>query len=324
MNDKSVLVTGSTGFVGRHVTRKLLEEGYLVYAIVRDVEKLKKLFPEYTDHLVSIEVKNPEEKGYRFYIQLFERYNIERIVHMAALSREYSNISFDKYLKINVDFTKNIYLGLKYLNKSGSTFIFVSTAGVYGTIPWRCPANEEVILKPNGKYHISKKIAEETLQKISNNYNVRLIILRPIIMYGYYDLGFLYNIFKLHRKHVFPLIENIKWHLLDVEFFSNVVLRALRNRKINGVYNVADKRPIESREMLDFISRFQKGGYIKVPASIFYIVGKITPETYKIKMDLISKSWYYDISKLKKAFNIVPPDTFQSLEKKYLGWYTSW
>lgn len=34
MRDKTVLVTGATGFVGQNVTKKLLEDGYFVCAIV--------------------------------------------------------------------------------------------------------------------------------------------------------------------------------------------------------------------------------------------------------------------------------------------------
>ena len=327
MYNKTVLITGSTGFVGQNVTKKLLEEDYLVYVIVRNVNKLLKKFKSryVNNNLFPIEIKHPEEKDYKFYFELLKKHNINVVIHMAALSREYNEISFDEYMKVNVNFTKNLYQGLKYSNESdSSTFIFVSTAGVYGTIPQQCPASENSILRPNGKYHLSKKIAEDELQHLSKDNNkVRLIILRPIIMYGYHDFGFLYKIFKLHRKRIFPLVENVKWHLLDVEFFRDIVSIAIENKKINGIYNVADEKPVKSRDLLDFIAKLQKGGYIRVPAYAFNIINKILPITYKIKIDLISKSWYYDVSKLKKDFHVVPPDTLQNLKKKYLKWYLS-
>lgn len=39
--DRNVIITGATGFIGRYLTEELLRNGYQVYAIVRNPEKLK-------------------------------------------------------------------------------------------------------------------------------------------------------------------------------------------------------------------------------------------------------------------------------------------
>ena len=41
----NVLVTGASGFVGVDLTKKLLDEGYTVYALVRDKKKLARGLP---------------------------------------------------------------------------------------------------------------------------------------------------------------------------------------------------------------------------------------------------------------------------------------
>jgi uncharacterized protein YbjT (DUF2867 family) len=46
-----VAITGATGFVGRYIVKELLNRGYQVYALVRNVKKLKEVFPEGVDAL---------------------------------------------------------------------------------------------------------------------------------------------------------------------------------------------------------------------------------------------------------------------------------
>src|SRR5260370_13672151 len=52
----NVLVTGASGFVGVDLTKKLLDEGYTVYALVRDKKKLwRGLPPNYLDRVMVLE-----------------------------------------------------------------------------------------------------------------------------------------------------------------------------------------------------------------------------------------------------------------------------
>ena len=43
-----ILITGATGFIGRRLTNRLLDEGHEIYAIVRpqSIEKAKSIFHE--------------------------------------------------------------------------------------------------------------------------------------------------------------------------------------------------------------------------------------------------------------------------------------
>ncbi|MEW9052135.1 MAG: SDR family oxidoreductase [Neobacillus sp.] len=55
-----VLVTGSTGNIGRFVVEKLMEKGIKVKAAVRDIEKGKTIFSDHEIELVKFDLLNPE------------------------------------------------------------------------------------------------------------------------------------------------------------------------------------------------------------------------------------------------------------------------
>ena len=52
-----VLLTGATGFLGHHISNKLLAEGRQVRALVRSIEKAKKITAETVTHLTERDVQ---------------------------------------------------------------------------------------------------------------------------------------------------------------------------------------------------------------------------------------------------------------------------
>jgi len=112
----------------------------------------------------GIFVKNPSEKSPNFYKKLFEKYRINKIIHLAAISRE-TKKPWKEYYRINVEWTKNLYEGLKKTELQNKSFTFISTVGVYGMPPKKIPCSINDKLNPNGKYHISKALAEKVQKK---------------------------------------------------------------------------------------------------------------------------------------------------------------
>jgi|GEM_PF-2515908 hypothetical protein len=316
MRDKTVLVTGATGFVGQNVTKKLLEDGYFVCAIVRNPEKLKNLFLEYPDNLIPIKIKNPEEKDYRFYSKLITDYNISSIIHIAAITGE-RNISWEEYYKTNVLWTKNLAYGFVDANINHNVFIFTSTVGVYGTIPKYLPADESHPYDPDGKYHKSKALAEKELLSLKEEYDFPLVIFRPTTIYGKGDYSFLYKISKLVKKRSFFYFNNPKISLIDVDYLSSMYFYAVKN-KISGIYNIAEN-PITLEDLLRFIKKATGGKYYKLPSFLLKVVLQIPNDILRIKLKLITFDRYYSTKKIEKL-GLPTSDTLKHLEK-YMEWY---
>lgn len=290
---ENVLLTGATGFVGRNILEDIRSK-FNVFCLVRRKTKLDN----------QILLKNPEQCDPEIYKKLIYEYDVNHIIHVAAITGEKA-VSWQKYYITNVLWTKNLALGFLKANIGQGSFIFVSTVGVYGTIPKKLPADEKTPYNPDGKYHLSKVLAEKELLNLNRQFNFSLYILRPTIMYGKYDYGFLYKISRLK----FPIFFNPLIHLLDVKKMGIVCLKLLRKRS-SGIYNLCDDTPIKLGDLFDATEFPTK----------FCMLHKIFPAFINIRLKLLCYSWYYDNSKVKKDLKIKFGKTKDNL-KKYMWWY---
>ena len=315
LTNEKILVTGGTGFAGRYAIKQLVEDGQSVYALVRSKEKLQGILG--TDvfersNLKVIEMQNPENTTVPDLTSLIEEEKITTIMN--------------KYYETNVLWTKNLALAFLGAKVSHNKFIFTSSVGVYGTIPKKVPANEETPYNPDGKYHKSKVLAEKELLELKSRSNLPLIILRPTIMYGNEDTGFLLKIFRLMAKKIFPLAKsNTCIHLLDVQLLAQTYSElANPNTKLNDfVFNVADKQPVKIKDMSNYIRKSMDARYRSIPSFVFSLLRKVLSINgqYSVSVKLISQNWGYNVDRLYGQFNFKPVDTIQVLDEKYISWY---
>lgn len=325
---EGVLVTGGTGFAGRNVIRCLLQDGQHVHAIVRDQEKLIRTLgegPWGSGYLTPIEMENPEKAIVPDLTKLIEENGITTVIHIAGIVGE-TKASWNEYYETNVSWTKNLACAFLTAKVNHNKFIFTSSVGVYGTIPRQTPANEEMPCNPDGKYHKTKVLAEKELLELKTKSGLPLIILRPTIMYGNEDNGFLNKFFRLMAKKVFPLSKgNPQIHLLDVEILAEACLQLTKTRDMpkNFVFNVGDSDAVKIRDLSEFISSSMDSGCLSVPSFAFSLLRKIIAlnSKYSVSIKLISQSWFYNVDRFYATFDIKPASTIQTLNKKYLTWY---
>ena len=151
-----ILVTGSSGFIGKHLVPKLIEAGHEVFEVNR-------LSGEISDELTWMRFQQAEV-----------------VIHLAGKSFVPDSWS-DPALFMRVNLMGTI-AALNYCKRNEARLIYVSSY-LYGN-PLFLPISESSTLVVNNPYALSKKLAEETCKFYSSNFGIYTTVLRPFNIYG--------------------------------------------------------------------------------------------------------------------------------------------
>lgn len=170
---KKVIVTGGTGFLGKHLVDSLIEKRYLVrsYDFRPPLEEQK-----------NIEFILGDIRDYSSILTAVEGCDI--IFHLASIP-SIARAEYKAYYDINVLGTENI---LKAAKECGVTnVVHISSSTVYG-IPQKCPLTEDDTVENVGYYGKSKIDAEKLCYKYSSD-KLHVSIIRPRVIMGAGRIG---------------------------------------------------------------------------------------------------------------------------------------
>ena len=186
---KRVLVTGADGFIGSHLTERLVSYGANVTAFVRWSALI-------TPHNIQLKnIHHLKEKikiisgdlGSHDVIETIKREKPEVIFHLGA--EAYVNKSFDQPREVidtNVTGTLNILHGCLDENMKPLSFIkrivVTSSSEIYGN--YDTPINESFVMSPSSPYGASKAAADRLAYSYYNTYHLPIAIIRPFNTYG--------------------------------------------------------------------------------------------------------------------------------------------
>jgi NAD dependent epimerase/dehydratase len=175
-----ILVTGSSGFIGSHLTEYLVKKGYKVVAFDRYNSN---------NHYGWLE-KSKYKKKIKFILGDIRDYDsvnkamigCDSVMHLAALiGIPYSYVSPTAYIKTNVEGTLNILESAKNLNLK--QIIITSTSEVYGTAIKK-KLREKDELKAQSPYAASKIAADQLSLSYYRSFGLPVKIIRPFNTYG--------------------------------------------------------------------------------------------------------------------------------------------
>ncbi|MCP4650151.1 MAG: NAD-dependent epimerase/dehydratase family protein [PVC group bacterium] len=320
MNKECVFITGATGFIGSHIAEKLIEQNiYNIVAIVREDVNYKNTEQLKTKEVILVKGEFHNKKTV---LDIFEKFPIAYVIHCAALRGTGAGLQH-LYEQVNVKGTQILLeASLEHRIKR---FIFCSSVGVLGTIPQKVPADIDTVLAPDNDYHNSKAKAEQTVQEFVKK-GLDAVIIRPTITYGKNDNGFSSILIKLIRRRMLVLpSHDTKIHLLDVEKLAEVFSFFLSaDIKKSNVFVIADKQSIILSRLADLIYfNFYKKKYprmLKIPDICFSVANLIFKfiknEKWSVRMQLLSKDWYYLPTQPDSGNNFEFSDT----EKKFTAY----
>jgi len=165
-----VLVTGAAGYIGSVVAERLPAKGYNVIAL-DNLQKGHRQAVASEAHFVNADLGDSKALD-----DVFSRYSIEAVVHLAA-----DSIVTESMTDPQKYFHNNIVCGLNLLNcmvkHNVSKFVFSSSAAVYG-IPEIVPITEQASLAPVNAYGETKYMFEKILKWYWTAYRLDSISLR--------------------------------------------------------------------------------------------------------------------------------------------------
>ena len=180
-----VIITGGTGFIGKHLVNRLLHYGKCSIALVSNTHNFDSGFfgqirPEEKSslRLYTADIRDKNEIS-----KIFRNERADTCIHLAAkISVSDSIRNPGETMGINVKGTENI-LEACYENEV-CNFIFASSAAVYGDVK-KLPIIEDCALNPLSPYGTSKMLAEQCILSHSKSKKIKnSVILRIFNVYG--------------------------------------------------------------------------------------------------------------------------------------------
>ena len=169
------VVTGGAGFIGSHITKKLIERGDIVTVIDNMNTGRERNLESVIDKINFV-------KGDILDTELLEDItkDVDGVFHQAALASVQDSFDQpDEYHNVNVNGTENV---LKLSKKYGFKVVYASSSSVYGN-PVRIPIKESDDKNPINPYAETKLKKEELAIKYSRM-GVSVIGLRYFNVFG--------------------------------------------------------------------------------------------------------------------------------------------
>jgi len=179
-----IFVTGAAGFIGAHLCRRLLKEGY----DVTGVDSFTDSYPRWMKEKNIQPLK--KETKFRFIANDLNGLDLrkmlrktEYVFHLAAQAgvRTSWGENFYVYTKNNIEVTQKLLEASRDL--SLKKFIYASSSSVYGRCP-ELPMSETSPVYPFSPYGVTKLAAEHLCFLYHHNYSVPSLSLRFFTVYG--------------------------------------------------------------------------------------------------------------------------------------------
>jgi nucleoside-diphosphate-sugar epimerase len=290
-----LLITGATGFVGTNVVKTIRKVREDIRILAIDFENARKLYPDF--EVIKGDVTRKDTlKG-------VEK-DVDVVIHLAGIV-SYS-LPKREIFRINYEGTKNIL----EISKDTEKFIFSSSVSVYGEIKGK--ASESYPKNPKNPYGFSKLEAEQAIL----NSGIPYVIFRMAPIYGAGSPSWLKNLHLLEKGFPIPSTNNLT-HILHISDASKAFELGLR--KGIGIYNIADKEPIQFSKLAEIITKLLGKKPKFLPSWFVNLLARM--KGMKTYLDVLTMNRNYDISKAREELGFAPNTDLEKELKKMVEWY---
>lgn len=181
-----ILVTGGAGYIGSHTVINLINAGYEIVVFdnletghIETIETLKSIG--------NIEFAKGDLRNIEDINKVFEKYDIEAVIHFAAFSLVGESVTNpSKYYRNNTFGTLNLLDSM--ISHNVKKIVFSSTCATYGE-PEYTPIDENHPQNPINAYGASKLMIERIMKDFDEAYGLKSIKLRYFNVAGCDEAG---------------------------------------------------------------------------------------------------------------------------------------
>jgi nucleoside-diphosphate-sugar epimerase len=323
---RKTLITGATGFIGKHLALALTRKGRSIKCLVRKTSQtnfLEQLGAEltYGDINDISSLKNA-------------LLDVDIIYHAAG--EVFSSVD-ENYYNVNVAGIQNLLEACAYA--SVKKLIHFSSSSATGPNSNRnIPVTEDSPCNPITPYGASKLEGEKIIRKLSEQHNIPIVIIRPPLVYGpgVSQSSRVLMFLKLIDQGLFRTIGDGN-NLVSLCYIDNLIqglLLAEEEKKAEGkIYFLSDIKPYTVNEVAATIAQEQGkpiptahiplwaasplSFMLGIGSKLFGFNSPLTRNTVKE----LKNSWYVDISKAQKDLGYQPRVEFRDGVKKTVEWF---
>ena len=319
---KIILVTGATGFTGKKLTLRLLEEGHMVRVLVRK----------------SSDYRDLEGKGCEVYFgDLQTGEGIDNAVkgssliyHIGAAFRT-EGVSKKYFSDVNIEGTRKLLDAA--LKHRVERFVHCSTVGVHGEIK-NPPADENAPFDPGDHYQESKLEGERVaLEYVGKGLNV--VVFRPFGIYGPGDTRFL-KLFRPIARGKWYVVGKAK-NLYQLTYIDDLVQGIILCGTVEGIegevfiiggakYSTVEELGLAIAESLNIELKIVHLPVMPVWIAAFVCeivcrVLNVEPPIFRRRLDFFLKDRAFDVGKAKRALGFAPKVSLEKGIALTAEWY---
>ena len=331
---KKFLITGNAGFIGFHLAKQLLEQGYHVigldnlnnyYDVRLKFDRLQQLgIPQQKASYYNKLVSSTKHTHFQFIQlnledrahlpELFEHHSFDVVCNLAAQAGvRYSIENPEVYADANLTGFLNLLECMRH--QDVKKLVYASSSSVYGNstnVPF---TEDQSVDQPISVYAATKKSNELLAHTYSHLYDIQCIGLRFFTVYGPWgrpDMAlFLFTDAILNNEPI-QAFNNGKLSR-DFTYIDDIVTgvvatieKDLPAAQKHGVYNIGNSQPVK---LLDFIEAIEKA------------TGKTAQkEMHPMQPGDVYQTWA-DVSKLQRDFDYAPNTPIQKGVDHFVEWY---
>lgn len=226
---KNVLITGGTGFIGKHLTELLVKNGFSVSILSRNEEQNKADVFYY-----KWDVSNN-------FIEETAVISADYVIHLAGeniADKRWTAKRKEQIVQSREQSIGLIYSVLEKSNKKLEAFISASGIGIYGAINGELICTENT-LPASDFLGITCQKWEAATTKISN-LGIRTVQIRTGLVLGKDD-GFLKKLTPVFKYRLGSALGSGKQYMpwIHIDDLCSIYLEAINNTLMTGAYNAA-------------------------------------------------------------------------------------